>query len=442
MNGLLTTVSTTYREKDAPPLTEARSTNRVSPAVNSPEEALEVLRHEPDYSTLLTVLRFLGRGVCQKSATFNIAVPSPIGAQLVQVLATDIASNYWTLLREESAVGSEDESRETARSDLQALLLCLQSIPGVNAVLLQLRALTLEAKSEKKEVGRPDLAANLRITLELLCALLDGQESPWQIWSSSAAAADSPARRRPLAQEFLTLLGSGRVISWAAEAADILANSDKTAKEGSFWVANRAEYCTWLAQSVCGWISHDRSTDDAKLCAELLARTLRLGSTGETANNTSISRTVLILTDIVIKLLLETLLLSKGSNPDRFRLLFDGLPNLDQRRVLVAVLKFLSETHLNKLGLCESPESAEVISAASGIISAIVGQDQDKTNHLIAWLTSSSGAGLGDGVGIRRAVLAVISRNKDNLVDVLEKTVAQFGDQLYIKHSPILQQEG
>jgi telomere length regulation protein len=38
--------------------------------------------------------------------------------------------------------------------------------------------------------------------------------------------------------------------------------------------------------------------------------------------------------------------------------------------------------------------------------------------------------------------MAVISQDRDDLVAVLEKSLSQFGDQLYIKHSPMLQQEG
>ena len=151
---------------------------------------------------------------------------------------------------------------------------------------------------------------------------------------------------------------------------------------------------------------------------------------------------MLTTTDAVIKLLVENLLLSEGSDPSRFRLLLGGLPNMEQRKVLLAVLKFLSEAYLNKLGDCSSPEDATMISAAAGVLSAIVKGDQDKMGHLAAWLTRSSGAGLGDGIGIRRAVLAVVSQGKGNVVSVLEKSVAQFGDQLYIKHSPMLQQDG
>lgn len=285
MDGLLTAVSTTYRARDVPSLAEEKPPSPIKLVAHSPEEALEILRHEPDFNSLAAVLRFLSREVRAKAGLSNIAVPSPIGAQLVQVLVAEIAPNYWTVLREEGSDKSEERAQGTTRSDLQNFLLCLRSIPGVNAVLLRLRAFTLEAKAEKKDVKRPDLTANLRITLELLCALLEGPESPARIWVSSAAAADSPAKRKPLAQEFLTLLGSGRVISWAAEAEEVIKNTDKGSKESLFWITNRAEYCTWLTRSVAEWIACDESTEDAKLCSEVLARALRLGDTGETAQN-------------------------------------------------------------------------------------------------------------------------------------------------------------
>ena len=52
------------------------------------------------------------------------------------------------------------------------------------------------------------------------------------------------------------------------------------------------------------------------------------------------------------------------------------------------------------------------------------------------------GAGVGDGIGIRRAVVAVLAKDKEAITTVLEKSVNQFGDQLYIKHTAVLQQEG
>lgn len=62
--------------------------------------------------------------------------------------------------------------------------------------------------------------------------------------------------------------------------------------------------------------------------------------------------------------------------------------------------------------------------------------------HLISWLTGTSGAGLGDGIAIRRTVVVVLSKDKAAIETVLEKSLQNFGDQLYIKHTPTLQQEG
>jgi telomere length regulation protein len=147
------------------------------------------------------------------------------------------------------------------------------------------------------------------------------------------------------------------------------------------------------------------------------------------------------LLDVVIKTLIEDLLLGATAKPTSLSILVDALPSVDQRKLISAVLKLLSDTHLNGLGPCESTESRAVIAGAAGTVKAIVGTSEAKLAHLVSWLTSSSGAGLGDGVGIRRAVLAVTAQRRDSVVSVLEKSIGQFGDPLYIKHSPMLQQE-
>lgn len=85
---------------------------------------------------------------------------------------------------------------------------------------------------------------------------------------------------------------------------------------------------------------------------------------------------------------------------------------------------------------------ASLVSASAGLISVVLDRNSTRRSSLISWLTSSSGAGSGESVGIRRAAITALSDEKDDLETVLEKSIAQFGDQLYIKHTPILQQEG
>jgi telomere length regulation protein len=61
---------------------------------------------------------------------------------------------------------------------------------------------------------------------------------------------------------------------------------------------------------------------------------------------------------------------------------------------------------------------------------------------LILWLTSSSGAGVGSSIAIRRAAIAALSVDRTDAEAILDKSLRQFGDQLYIKHTPTMQQEG
>ena len=123
-------------------------------------------------------------------------------------------------------------------------------------------------------------------------------------------------------------------------------------------------------------------------------------------------------------------------------MLLDGLPQTEQRKVLFSILKFFSSDYLNRLGRCEGDNSKPIVSAVAGALSSIVSGMSNGRKHLVEWLTNSSGAGIGEEVGIRRAVLAVVAQEKEGIVAVVEKSISQFGDQLYIKHSPMLQQEG
>jgi len=85
---------------------------------------------------------------------------------------------------------------------------------------------------------------------------------------------------------------------------------------------------------------------------------------------------------------------------------------------------------------------SDLISASAALVTILLGNEESRTNHVVTWLTSSSGAGVGEGVAIRRAILAALVKNKSYIEIVLEKSLQQFGDQLYIKHTPAMQQDG
>jgi telomere length regulation protein len=105
------------------------------------------------------------------------------------------------------------------------------------------------------------------------------------------------------------------------------------------------------------------------------------------------------------------------------------------------MLDYLSEKFLDRLNL-DGVTSDSTVSAVAGIIRTATVGDESKTNELIRWCTAASGAGLGRRTGIRRAVLAFLAQDREAITAVLEKSLAQFGDELYIKHAAVLQQNG
>lgn len=144
--------------------------------------------------------------------------------------------------------------------------------------------------------------------------------------------------------------------------------------------------------------------------------------------------------ETLIKIAIDGLLLSKGVSPSYFVNLAFSQPR-SSKKILHLVLQHISQKHLGHLDLGDT-SSDEKVSAAANIIKQLTLDDETRKNILIGWCVSSSGAGLGDGIGIRRAVIAALSQDRDAITTVLEKSLAQFGDELYIKHAAILQQDG
>ncbi|KAK3393224.1 telomere length regulation protein-domain-containing protein [Podospora didyma] len=430
MDGFLTEVSTSRaigksRETGLQPVQQigvndlfVKRSNQTKAQQNAPssaEDALEILRQEPDHDALISILRLVSREQQQHPSTFNIRRPSPLSAQLVQVLVSEIVPNYWTLLKEDSNTGKN--------SGPELLLACLRSITGINAILARLRALIREVKSEAgSKTKRPDLSLNIGYLIDVLCNVLKGDGCMREIWQATTAGLeDTRARARPLSQELLAIFGSGRIVGLAAEAFTI--GKPDTGNE-EIWPADALKYIKWLGQNISAWQLSGPTQEETKFCSDLFAKAMRLGHS-----------------DALVKDVLSRLVLTKGADPRAFGLLLSNIPQMEQRKVLFSVLKIFSEQYLNRLGRCDSNESKAPISAVAGALNMIIGSSESGRSHLTEWLTASSEAGLGESVGIRRAVLAITSQDRDNIVAVLEKSINQFGDQLYIKHSPILQQE-
>ncbi len=143
--------------------------------------------------------------------------------------------------------------------------------------------------------------------------------------------------------------------------------------------------------------------------------------------------------------ILELLL---GSNADRanFENLLNNLQGHDQQTLVIGGVRLVSKRSnfqdINYSDLEWWKADEDLIASASGFLKSLIAGHESRREVLVTWLTGLSGAGVGTSVGIRRATIVALSDSKNDLELILEKGLQQFGDQLYIKHTPILQQEG
>lgn len=281
MDELLTPVSTTYlkpQKNTKPLISEVGSIKKVvedlpSSQVDSPEEALELLRNQPDYDSLIQALTYLTQDEKQPGS-FHVHVPGPKSAAIIHILVTEIASNYWTLLKE----GGQNDGTEDSYGDAQLFIKCLQSVAGLNAVLTHLKALIQEHKVGSKESKRPDLVLHINTFLDLLASALDGDDAIRTLWVASARGLSSETSKKVQSQALLSLLTSGRIISTAAEAIEI--TGSENIRTGATWVTDGTKFSQWIAYNLITWAKRTKNEGELHFCSDLFQRGMSLGYSG------------------------------------------------------------------------------------------------------------------------------------------------------------------
>jgi telomere length regulation protein len=281
MEDLLRPVSQIYRksEENAELLVISRSPN-ITEAFKSdfqcasPEDALEALRSQPGFETLISVLKYLRQGL-RRDHAFDVLRPSPQAAQIVHVLVTEIVPNYWTVMKNAS-------TDQTKNRDLDLLLSCLLSVTGINALLAFLKVLLQQAKNGPKGAKQSHSISSLEIVVDLLDHALHSEDQIKRIWLGTTASEDKPGKARALRQEFVASIASGKIVSLSAEAETLLREAGRL--ERPVWLADSKEYVRWLGNSLRNWVLADHQEDTVKFCAELFSRSLKLGHAGEFTN--------------------------------------------------------------------------------------------------------------------------------------------------------------
>lgn len=227
-----------------------------------PDDAREILKSQPDPDDLIAVLQYLQHGIHGKH-DFNIHLPGPKAAQIINALVTITLPDQWHLLR-------QSRLSETSSSLQKLLMLPFRSVAGIGALIMQIR--NLGAKKDN------------RLLLEDMFSVLDSVLRSSQVLRSflqdSHSLYTNESQRRVFWQEVLALICGSKVLSAATQA--FATNSDLHLEEAR-WLTDGNEFSAWLATNiaVCATgLSHD-DLESWTMLSQALKRAMSLGYRGE-----------------------------------------------------------------------------------------------------------------------------------------------------------------
>jgi telomere length regulation protein len=252
------------KQETIPIATEIR---RSIPA-SSPEEALKILKDGPDINEVQGVLKFL---LDTKHESFDVKAPSAIAAQIIQVLVSQIAPDFWTQLRDDRSL----------KATKRAFIDSIRSVSGLGAILSRLKLLVAATKNNPQAGDQYISPEQVRILIELIEELLDGDEFILKIWKGTLSSASTTATRHAIMwREFISLVATSRLLATVAEAEDILQKSQ--GKSVGSWVAKGSEYTRWLGRNIAHMVSTAKfdAVEEWTAAGGMCSKALVLGYTG------------------------------------------------------------------------------------------------------------------------------------------------------------------
>ncbi|KAL8809223.1 MAG: hypothetical protein Q9200_003602 [Gallowayella weberi] len=384
--------------------------------INSPARALEVLKAHPQQEDLLDVLTWL-RSNSDGDSEFNIYGQTLQASQIIHALVNDVLPDHWSSIH-----NNQTRKAHKIRKYITSIL---SSVSGISMITLRLKLLTnavehTEENGKAQEAGRSQA---LHDTLSVLESMLESKDVLYAIWSRQCSSSFAASPKWLLWKELVILLGNGKVLSTCAEADNKLAKSSQTLRKRS-WLSDGTRFCSWVGYNLTCMmdVPGEKSHDLRKAWVQMLERALTLGHVDTIVEATfggiiNGSRDLTTYSDFTKILKLST-----------------------KKAVILSLLRILAKVHLSTLDrIADNGDPQSKIRSTAALLHGFAKLDQDIDNLLLEWLSSD---GIAQDLQIRRAVIAALVEDFNNLQTAVANTLRSFGDKLYIKHTPVLHQEG
>ena len=173
-------------------------------------------------------------------------------------------------------------------------------------------------------------------------------------------------------------------------------------------------------------------------------------------------RALTVYPDHIVQTAFSSLLAGDGSRLNIYGdLIKSGTAN-EQRNIIFSLIRILSRrldpVDIDQLDNYERDRRKKLLAGAAALLSGLIRGNDRFRDLLIQWVTGTAAIGVGQGITIHRAVIAALAQDQrthlrllstldvntsvESMKEIFQRTLGQFGDRLYIKHTPILQQEG
>jgi telomere length regulation protein len=378
-------------------------------SIDRPEDALQLLRSEPDTDSLLSTLKRVSSIDGFKDA-FDIRRPSPLAAQIINTIVSSITPNFWSALE---------------KQDRRLITTCISNVAGLNSVMAKIQLLISQSKSSKAQ----DYAQTLEDLFSVADDLFQGDHLACMVWTGLQESTVDKTKRDLAWKECSNLLGSGKVSNVMAEAEDILRSGGSKVSKSP--VANSHVYAILLGSTIAQILITGNETHEEVQThvAVLLSRALGLGQ------------------PTPLMKALHTKLVQNSDDDDqrafeRFVAVSGSLPTFSKRRYLDYTLRWLSGIEPSAPGQDPMQSTpAKEVAAITALVQAIVKNDVILQQHIAALLADPALVSSLSFITMRASVATLVAVAPDDLDDLVEKGLETFGDQMFVRHSPILEQE-
>jgi telomere length regulation protein len=466
MDGLLTEVKTVTHDRESP-LSIAKESSvselerhgatpkadlNADPTSDYILAALKSKPDRPELSHILSVLDPSNRRI--KIPGFDIRVPSPTTAQILNALGSITLPDHWASLDARSKGQTAEDTKLRG-----ALLRCFSSVPGVSCLVTQLRSDIAASRSSSRHANASRSQIQIREILAFISALLKPKDLILRLHTDIEALYTNATQKQITWREFLSLIAASRVLSTTAEALTLAGES--TNLTSISWVGDGPQYASWLGTNICHMSSKIGSDNQGawKAVASLTGRALSLGYTG----NFVAPLLILLLISLSDQLVrgIYTGLLINETLREPYSSLFDNLRPTEQLAVLEATFRDIEKKYFLSPLINDGNDgiTGQAVSGVAALCSIVVDKRQILQTHLLDWLSKGQGGSV-QTIGLRRALLAVFADQKGNtgslrlcrllltshhtdlMTTLLTKSLDQSSDKFYINHAPIVSQEG